>query len=276
MTSNPFKPIPRPTALRACLLVGLLAASTLAGCLYFDESGRDLEQGDLAAALQVDRTERWTGEAFTFDGRSSTGSITHWVLDLGDGTREKGDNISGAHVQHDYEQGGVYEVRFTVYSEHPGESNTTDDRTRNRTGAHAAQTTEILVVNERQQIEETVITTSALNGSLPLPNETALDRHEHAFEVSENATSVETDVHLENLDKLQEAHVTIRILDETNASIAEQNSTLDPEQEWTLRLEGNVDTPGDYTVEITADSGTVRADGSLRIYYTASGSDVHS
>ncbi len=234
------------------LLFCSLFVVALAGCLgpMSPESEHDARTPQ--PELSVDLEERWSGESFAFDARNSSverGEIIAWQLELGDGTTEEGSNISDARVDHAYEHGGRYLVTLNLTAESPEGEN------------YTAQGSTQVTVHERHDIGE------RMHQALPI-NETP-ETSTHGFEVYENTTAWELDLNLSNVDPLQEAEVTIRVLDPDDETLGEENVTLATSENTTLQLAGMNLTAGDHLVEIIVESGSVQSSGEMRIYYGA-------
>jgi PKD repeat protein len=233
------------------LLAGVIALSAIAGCIGMGDNG--FGEPAVEAVLQVDRTERWSGEPFTFDGRGSTAAENAtllWRFELGDGTTYETDNHTRAIVHHAYETGGVYLVNLTVIA-------TTDDGTN-----HTSTATTQVAVHARYEDGEEVLAAAPVPGA-------PIAASEKRFAVESGASAWEVDVHLASSQPLLENEVVVRVIGADNETITEERVTLGPEDDTIVRFQEMAPMIGTHQLNITVENGSVTLQTSVRVYYDA-------
>lgn len=240
-----------PKVFGITLLVTLaIGVAALSGCVG---PGGVFGEKSPTAVLAVDGSERWTREAFVFNGSASSnpnGAITSWHFDFGDGDSFETEKQSEAeNVSHSYDNGGIFNVTLTV----------TDDGT-NQTGKGAATDVVVVTVNEESRIPMRI--NSATPGDIGGP-----DKSTAAFDVNKRAVSYDTNLTISSVLAAGTSTVMLRVLDPAGELLQEKEVSVEPGQQATGELDGELTMDGEHTLEIIVTSGSVSTDGLMRIYY---------
>lgn len=253
MAPQPNKTDPRPRRRKktvASLALVLVGAALLSGCTGL--GGSDANRAP-RAELSADRTQGWTGDEFTFDAQGSSdpdGNITSWEFDFGDGTRQTVTQEEAARATHAYLEGGEYVVTVTVI----------DDGTQDGLERKSDEDSIHVFVDERFPVAAQVIRAQALNttagSSMAVP-----------FEANDGADRAHVNVSVQNTLLAGGSEVRLRVLDPAGNVLDEQTVSLPDTQVKDIEFDVLLDSLGNHTLEIVADSGSARVTGDLEVYY---------
>ncbi len=234
---------------------GLLAlALMLAGCTgpggAFEGDDNQPPNAELSASTDV----AWTDEQVTFDGTESgdeDGNVTEWHFSFGDGTEMTVNDENDAEVEHVYRHGGEFVATLTVRDdggEQAGEEVDTDSVE--------------VAINERQQLVGQVIYASPANDS-------ATAKYTQQMDAYEGVDRFELELTVESGIPAGASEITVRVVDPTGETVAEDSVTVNAGENETLTLGEAITDEGAYDVVVEAESGGANVQGEFRTYYDA-------
>ncbi|MEK6975807.1 MAG: PKD domain-containing protein [Candidatus Thermoplasmatota archaeon] len=233
------------------VMLALAGAALLSGCAGLADTD-DVNRAP-RAALDADKTQGWTGDDFTFDAQASSdpdGNVTSWRFDFGDGTRYTASDEDAARVKHAYAAGGEYVVTVQVV----------DDGTQDGLEEKADEASVRVAVDERVAVAAQVVKTQPLN--------TSSSRQSIAFDGNVGADLARINVSVQSLLPAGGSEVRLRLLDPTGAVLAERTTSLPDGQAKDVAFDAPLDDRGEHTLEVVAESGSIRVTGDLEVLYS--------
>lgn len=243
---------PNKTPVGTFAVLALVGAALLSGCAGLGGAEDEVNLGP-RAQLDVDKTEGWAGEQFTFDAQASKdpdGNITQWRFDFGDGTQTTVTEDDAARVKHTYAEGGEYIATLTVV----------DDGHQDGTGEETDKESVHIAVDERMPVAASVVRTpldTDAGAMMALP-----------FEAREGADRVRANVTLQNTLPTGSSELKLVVRDPSGNVTEEKSYTLSSTSPEDVEFSVLLTDIGNHTFEVVAESGSGRVTGELQIIYS--------
>lgn len=233
-------------------VASLLAMALMAGCITQDDEPRTDDQAPMAK-LEPSAFVAWDGETFHFNATGSedpNGEVAEWRFEFGDGEKVTVTSRDEANVSHAYERGGEFTVTLTVL-----------DDGANQTGIKTHTVTTTVAVNEHEVIAPQIIYAAPTNAT------GEAGKFNVTYEAYDGVDRIIANLSVRSLLVVGMTEVQIKILGPDNETLANQRVEVDAQENQTVELEAMADQPGDYKLQVTADSGGAEVSGELSVYY---------
>ncbi len=235
-------------------MASLMVVALMAGCLTQDE---DIQTDDQApmASLEPSAFVAWDGETFHFDATGSedaNGEIAEWRFEFGDGEKMTVDERDQANVSHAYAHGGEFTVTLTVL-----------DDGANQTGVKTHTVTTTVAVNEQELLAPQIVYAAPANAT------GQGGQFNTTYQAYDGVDRVSAELSVRSLLLAGMTEVVIKVIGPDNETLINERVEVDAQENRTIELEALVDEPGDYKLQVTAESGGAEVSGEFALYYDA-------
>lgn len=242
----------RGTRVTGLLVASLLAMALMSGCITQENGAQQDDQAPMAA-LEPSAYVAWDGETFHFNATASedpNGVVAEWRFEFGDGEKMTVDSRDEANVSHAYERGGEFTVTLTVL-----------DDGANQTGIKTHTVTTTVAVNERDVVAPQIIYAAPVNATGQAGQFNA------TFDAYDGVDRIAANLSVRSLLVAGMSEVVIKVLGPDNETLINERVEVDAQENQTVLLEAMVADPGDYKLNVTAESGGAEVSGDFALYY---------